>query len=222
MKTSNRSIGWAAIVAAVLLGLTVATGLSAAPPSGNPAAAPSAGKGAPKLRNVTLAIRHRVFHEFADFGDAAEATRAVFRLILAAVLGAALGYEREAAGKPAGVRTHMLVALGAALFVLAPVFTTDSDVAISRVIQGLVAGIGFLGAGAILKQTDREQVKGLTTAAGIWSTAAIATAAGLGKEGTAVFATILVVIILRVLLRIERRMIHDDPHGAPERSDDER
>jgi hypothetical protein len=66
VKTSNRSIGWAAIVAAVLLGLTVATGLSAAPPSGNPAAAPSAGKGAPKLRNVTLAIRHRVFHEFAD------------------------------------------------------------------------------------------------------------------------------------------------------------
>lgn len=76
----------------------------------------------------------------------------------------------------------------------------------SRVLQGVLAGVGFLGAGAILKQADKAEIKGLTTAASIWSTAAIAVAAGLGKEATALLATGLVVVILSLLQRIERRM----------------
>lgn len=167
-------------------------------------------------------ILSTIASEFSDLSDPAQLTRVSVRLLVAVLLGAVVGYERETRGSSAGLRTHMLVALGVALVIVSAEQAGVSTGDMSRVLQGVLAGIGFLGAGAILKQTDREQVKGLTTAAGIWSTAAIATAAGLGKEGTAVFATILVVIILRVLLRIERRMIHDDPHGAPERSDDER
>ena len=75
----------------------------------------------------------------------------------------------------------------------------------SRVIQGIFAGIGFLGAGAIIKQTDKDEVRGLTTAASIWATAAIGTAAGLGREATAILATLFALVILSVLLRWERR-----------------
>ena len=89
----------------------------------------------------------------------------------------------------------------------------------SRVLQGLFAGIGFLGAGAILKLDDEQRVKGLTTAASIWATAAIAAAAGLGREATAVLATVLTYVILAVLLRLEKRMARDVPpdEGSSER-----
>ncbi|MES2189440.1 MAG: MgtC/SapB family protein [Pseudomonadota bacterium] len=132
-----------------------------------------------------------VLEEFADLTDAAQATRIVLRLTIAALLGGLLGMEREHKGKAAGVRTHMLVAMGSALFVLisqqAGIIATD----MSRVIQGLVAGVGFLGAGTILKGQAEEKVQGLTTAAGIWMTAAIGMAAGLGLEVTAVLSTVL-------------------------------
>ena len=90
--------------------------------------------------------------EFSDVPDAAQLTRIVVRLLLAALLGGILGYEREQKGKAAGIRTHMLVALGAALFVLVPQQAGMGIADMSRVIQGIVAGIGFLGAGAIIKQ----------------------------------------------------------------------
>jgi putative Mg2+ transporter-C (MgtC) family protein len=99
------------------------------------------------------------------------------------IFGAVIGIQRERAGKPAGVRTHMLVSSGAAVFILASgEFGMNPD-SISRVIQGLVTGIGFLGAGAILKLYDRRAVEGLTTAAGIWMTAALGVAVGLGRFG---------------------------------------
>lgn len=141
--------------------------------------------------------------EFSDVPDLAEFVRVCLRLSIAVLLGAALGYERERRDAAAGLRTHMLVALGAALFVLAPLQAGMTSADLSRVIQGLIAGIGFLGAGAIIRVSDTEEVKGLTTAASIWTTAAIAMVAGLGREVTAVLATALALIILAVIPRIE-------------------
>ncbi|PYB79969.1 MgtC/SapB family protein [Pseudomonas soli] len=136
--------------------------------------------------------------EFADVADAREVSRILIRLLMAALLGAVLGFERESKGKSAGVRTHMLVSMGAALFVLAPSMAGADEQALSRVIQGIVAGIGFLGAGTILKGNGRDtsHVKGLTTAAGLWMTAAIGTAAGMGREATALISTVLALLVL--------------------------
>src|ERR1044071_4144619 len=106
--------------------------------------------------------------DFSDVPDLAGVTRLTLRLLLAAGLGGVLGYEREQSGKAAGMRTHMLVALGSALFVLVPQQAGVSPEHMTRVLQGLVAGIGFLGAGTILKGDEETRVKGLTTAAGIW------------------------------------------------------
>jgi len=139
--------------------------------------------------------------EFADITDEHEVTRILLRLLMAAVLGAVLGFEREHKGKSAGVRTHMLVSMGAALFVLAPSMAGADDQALSRVVQGIVAGIGFLGAGTILKGNGRDpsHVKGLTTAAGLWMTAAIGTAAGMGREATALISTLMALLVLATM-----------------------
>jgi putative Mg2+ transporter-C (MgtC) family protein len=144
-------------------------------------------------------ITAMVAQEFSDLPDAAEATRIVLRLALAALLGGLLGIEREAKGKAAGVRTHMMVAMGAAMFVLASLQFDIQPADMSRVLQGVIAGVGFLGAGTILKGDAESQVKGLTTAAGIWMTAAIGVAAGMGKEATAVLATLLTLAIMASL-----------------------
>ncbi|MFY3383439.1 MgtC/SapB family protein [Paracidovorax sp. MALMAid1276] len=141
-------------------------------------------------------IASTVAAEFSDVPDAAQATRIVVRLGMAALLGGVLGWEREHAGKAAGVRTHMLVAMGAALFVLVAQQAGISPADNSRVLQGVIAGVGFLGAGTILKGDAESQVKGLTTAAGIWLTAAIGVAAGLGQEATAVLSTLLALFVL--------------------------
>jgi putative Mg2+ transporter-C (MgtC) family protein len=142
--------------------------------------------------------------EFADVTNVEEVTRILVRLLMAAVLGAVLGFEREHRGKSAGVRTHMLVSVGAALFVLAPSMAGADAQALSRVIQGIVAGIGFLGAGTILKGNgkDPSHVKGLTTAAGLWMTAAIGTAAGMGREATALISTILALLVLSTMPKL--------------------
>ena len=139
--------------------------------------------------------------EFSDVPDVAQFTRLVLRLLLAAALGGVLGYEREHKGKAAGIRTHMLVAIGAALFVLVPQQGGMGIADMSRVIQGVIAGIGFLGAGAIIKQQREESVQGLTTAAGVWMTAAIGIACGLGRETTAVISTLLALAILALVPR---------------------
>jgi putative Mg2+ transporter-C (MgtC) family protein len=139
-----------------------------------------------------------IAHEFADLGDVQTAVRVAFRLVIAAVLGGALGYERESKGKDAGMRTHMLVAIGAAMFVMVPQQMGAGDNELSRVIQGIVAGIGFLGAGAIVKGRPGEEVEGLTTAAGIWMTAAIGMAVGLGREATAILSTLMALLVLAV------------------------
>lgn len=148
-------------------------------------------------------ITDTIAAEFSDVPDLPQLIRIVVRLALAAVLGFMLGFEREQRGKAAGVRTHMLVAIGSALFVLIPAQTGILPADMSRVIQGLVAGVGFLCAGTILKRgRDEEQVQGLTTAAGLWMTAAIGMACGLGRESTAVLSTLLALAVLSLVPRM--------------------
>ena len=137
-----------------------------------------------------------VAEEFSDISDLENLVRVSLRLLLAALLGALLGLEREHAGKAAGLRTHMLVALGGALFVLVPLQSGMDAADLSRVIQGVVAGVGFLCAGTILKSGEEDQVRGLTTAAGLWMTAAIGVAVGIGREMTAVLSAVLAFSIL--------------------------
>jgi putative Mg2+ transporter-C (MgtC) family protein len=143
--------------------------------------------------------------EFSDLPDATQWTRLLVRIGLAVLLGALIGYEREQRESAAGLRTHMLVALGTALFVLVPQQAGLSPADLSRVIQGIVAGVGFLGAGAVIKRAQSGEVHGLTTAAGIWATAAIGIAVGLGREATAIASTVIVVVILGLVLRLEKR-----------------
>jgi putative Mg2+ transporter-C (MgtC) family protein len=141
--------------------------------------------------------------EFGDLPDAAAVVRIIVRLAVAGAIGALLGSEREAAGKAAGLRTHMLVALGAAMFVLVPQQAGVPLEQMSRVFQGIIAGIGFLGAGAILKLSEERVIKGLTTAASIWLTAAAGAAAGLGRETTAILGGLVAFGILTGLRRLE-------------------
>lgn len=137
--------------------------------------------------------------EFSDLGDASDFTRMAVRLLVAALVGAILGYERESVGASAGLRTHMLVSMGSALFVLIPLQAGMPLDDVSRVLQGVTAGVGFLGAGAILKLESENQIKGLTTAAGVWLTAATGVAAGMGREGTAIVSALFALVILGVL-----------------------
>jgi putative Mg2+ transporter-C (MgtC) family protein len=162
-------------------------------------------------------IWHKVAADFSDLPDVAEAIRITVRLLLAALLGGLLGYDRERAGKSAGLRTHMLVSLGAALFVLIPQLAGSTDNEISRVIQGVVAGVGFLGAGAIVKKEDDGEVEGLTTAAGIWLTAAVGIAAGLGRESSAILGAVLAFLILSSLAWVSDRVKKDEPPDRPHR-----
>ncbi len=117
------------------------------------------------------------------------------RLVLAAALGAIIGYQRERAGKPAGLRTHMLISIGSALFTVASVSGFTGTVDPTRIAAGIVTGIGFLGAGAILHR-EGGIVAGLTTAATIWVSAAIGLAAGAGLYLISAVATGLVLIVL--------------------------
>ena len=119
----------------------------------------------------------------------------VLRLLLAAALGAVIGYQRERANKPAGLRTHILISLGSALFTVVSIFGFGDGVDVSRVAAGVVTGIGFLGAGAILHR-EGGIVEGLTTAATIWAVAAIGLAAGAGLYLLSAVTTAIILIIL--------------------------
>src|SRR5688572_4070127 len=130
----------------------------------------------------------------------------ILRLVAAAVLGGLLGAEREYEGKAAGLRTHMLVSLGAALFVIAPRAAGLGGAALASVVQGVAAGIGFIGAGTILKLSEREEIKGLTTAASIWLTAAVGVGAGIGPLWVPVVCAGCAWIILDVFARVEKRI----------------
>jgi putative Mg2+ transporter-C (MgtC) family protein len=137
--------------------------------------------------------------------DVRRLTHVLIRLLAATVLGAVIGFQRERAGKPAGLRTHMLVTVGTAVFVLACSGVGMSLDGLSRVIQGIVTGIGFIGAGAILKLDRERDIQGLTTAAGVWMTAAVGVAVGLGSLGVALLSTVFTLVILSFSKRFEPR-----------------
>jgi putative Mg2+ transporter-C (MgtC) family protein len=142
----------------------------------------------------------------ASLPSAPEAVRFVIRFLAAMLAGGIIGWQREATHKAAGLRTHMLVCAGTTLFVLGAVDVNMQLDAMSRVVQGLVTGIGFLGAGAILKVESTQQIKGLTTAAGIWMTAALGVTIGLGQLGLAAIATALAWLVLSSLPKVDKRI----------------
>lgn len=127
------------------------------------------------------------------------------RIGAAAVLGGAIGLEREWTGHWAGLRTHMMVAIGSAIFVVAGVGAAGEQAeSVTRVIQGVAAGIGFLGAGTILKLGDQMEIKGLTTASSIWLSAALGTAAGMAEYALAAAAACVSLFVLGVVGPIEK------------------
>ena len=138
------------------------------------------------------------------------------RLTVGLVLGAVIGFERELHRQPAGFRTHSLVSLGAALFTVVSAFgfRGDDTVDPTRIAAQIVSGIGFIGAGTILQY--RGHIRGLTTAASLWSVAAIGTAAGAGLYVVAIIGTVLILVILSILDRVEamaRRRLQLPPEG---------
>ncbi|MBE9104584.1 MgtC/SapB family protein [Nostoc cf. edaphicum LEGE 07299] len=133
-----------------------------------------------------------------------------FRLCIALFIGAIIGLDREIRNKPAGLRTHMLVSFGSAIFILIIMQTgelQDSPDALSRVIQGIATGVGFLGAGEIVRQSSQEsqrlEIHGLTSAAAIWVSAALGIAAGCGLWQLGLISSVLTIVVLNVFKRFE-------------------
>lgn len=144
------------------------------------------------------------------------------RLFVALVVGGLVGLQRELTHKPAGLRTHMLLSLGTALVLVSAEQAGMSKSDLSRVLQGLVTGLGFLGGGAILKLTAEHEIHGLTTAAGLWVTAAAGAAAGLGRLGLAIVGVALGLLVLAAFVSLERKLGHnasrDAANGPPPRN----
>lgn len=161
------------------------------------------------------AIADGITAEFSDL-SVVQAAQLAVRLLIAAVLGGLIGRDREKAGKAAGVRTHLLVSVGAAAFVAVPQQSGASVADVTRILQGLVAGIGFLGAGCIWKDDTEGRVEGLTTAAGLWLTAAVGAAAGMGREVSALLVGLTGLFALSVLGRWGRPVDEATP-GSKQR-----
>jgi putative Mg2+ transporter-C (MgtC) family protein len=122
----------------------------------------------------------------------------ILRLLLATALGAGIGYQRERANKPAGLRTHALICLGSALFTVVSIFGFTDGVDTSRVAAAVVTGIGFIGAGVIFRGMRGDRVMGLTTAASVWVAAAIGLAAGVGMYLVASIIAVITVLVLMI------------------------
>jgi len=135
----------------------------------------------------------------------AQLARIVIRLGWALLLAGVIGFQRERTHHAAGLRTHLLVSLGSALFTLIPLEAGAHVADLTRTVQGIAAGIGFIGGGVIFKAADQRQVHGLTTAAGIWLTAAVGVAAGLGQAGPALVGIGFTWFILTTLEPLEKR-----------------
>lgn len=153
----------------------------------------------------------------------------IWRLAFAAILGGVIGLEREMGRRPAGLRTYMLVTTGSALFTVLSIYAFPMEGATrdtARVAAGIVTGIGFLGAGTVWRSHD--MVKGLTTAAGLWVAAGIGMAVGAGMELLASAATLIVLIILTVMHRLEKLVwayrgdgSTHEPRPSPQAGDDQ-
>ena len=147
----------------------------------------------------------------SSFPDSRQFAIIVIRLLGSTIFGAAIGFEREHAGKKAGLRTHMLVSTGTTVFVLAGLGHGMENDAISRVIQGIITGIGFVGAGSILKREEDKKIEGVTTSAAIWMAAAVGVACGLGGLGLGFIAVIVTLIVLRITFWFENRTLKTQP-----------
>jgi putative Mg2+ transporter-C (MgtC) family protein len=145
-----------------------------------------------------------------------QVVRVALRLVAALIIGTVIGLQRELTHKPAGLRTHLLVSLGTALLVVAAVNSNMQSADVSRVIQGLITGIGFLGGGTILKLTREHEIRGLTTAAGIWLTAAASIAAGLGEFADAFIGVFFALIVLTAIGKLGG---HPADHNESESTD---
>lgn len=147
----------------------------------------------------------------------------LIRLFVAAILSGSLGWQREHVGKAAGVRTHMLVGIGSAFFmciVAMEIETFPHEQGIIRfdpirILQAVVAGVSFLGAGTIFVDKSRHHVKGLTTAASIWTTTAVGLSVGLGRYVLASGATVLILVVLAAVRLIEPK----EREGSPDEED---
>lgn len=142
----------------------------------------------------------------ADWPATDQLLDTAFRLLLAAFVGALPGAQREQLGMPAGLRTHMLVSIGAAIFVMAALEAGASMGDTTRVIQGLATGIGFVGAGAIMKANHEHHVHGLTTATSVWLTAALGTAVGAKRIWLPIAGSVLGLVVLAALRPLERHL----------------
>ncbi len=141
----------------------------------------------------------------------------IIRMGVAGLLGGVLGFEREWKGHWAGLRTHMMVSIGCAILVICGVeIAGPHQDSVTRVIQGIASGVGFLGAGTILKLDAKQEIKGLTTASSIWLAAALGTTAGLAQYGLAIASAIVSLFILAGLGPIEKFLEH---HHAKHRKD---
>ncbi len=136
-----------------------------------------------------------------------EPLQVLLRLCAAALLGCLIGLNRELYGKPAGMRTHGLVGLGAALITVASLDIAGADhAAVLRTIQGVMAGIGFLGGGVILRDESRQSIHGLTTAASVWVVSTVGIACGAGQWLTSTIAVLLALVLLILGEKLERKL----------------
>lgn len=153
--------------------------------------------------------------------DLTDLVRILGRLTVALIIGAAVGLQREVSHKTAGVRTHMLVALGTSLLLVTASDAGMNSSDLARVVQGIITGIGFLGGGTILKLTQEHEIRGLTTAAGIWLTASASAAAGLGQMGAALIGLVLGLVVLVVIGKLEGKIDGHPPASGTPPSDHE-
>jgi len=132
--------------------------------------------------------------------------RVIVRLFAAILCGGFIGLQRVRATKPSGLRTHTMVCLGTTVILLSCWSAGGTLEEASRIIQGIVIGIGFVGAGSILKSSEEHLIHGLTASVRLWTTAAVGVAIGLGRVGIALIATVLIVLLLNVISASEGRM----------------
>lgn len=155
-----------------------------------------------------------LWHELTlGLGSGHQVLQVLVRLGVASLCGALVGLQRQKTHKPAGLRTHMLVCLTSAVVVLACAGMGMNVEGQARVIQGLLTGIGFIGAGSILKLSHAHDIKGLTTAAGLWMIAAIGIACGVGTIGIALIGTALTLIVLALVKDIEHHPDRNEYEG---------
>ncbi len=178
----------------------------------------------PRVMGTVLAV-NSALHDFTQLTpELHQLVRITLRLLASMAIGTAIGLQRELTHKPAGLRTHMLVGLGTAMVLVGASESGMDQAALSRIIQGLVTGIGFLGGGAILKLTAEREIHGLTTAAGIWMTASASAIAGIGQVTVALIGTGFALLILVVFRKLEKELtrrahkaadLHSHPDSQP-------